>query len=232
MFAYKFIGTQYGLDDIAKKRIKISQFSDMNDPFELLGARFSDARVAKIVLPYFNNTKGALCLSRNCFDPVLWSHYADKHKGMCLEFELAESVPTSEARYIDRPSEANAKDLIRALETNTMNMEGDWLPVWNVVFGPLLLTKFSNWKYEDEVRIITSLDEQQDGMFFYDFTAEFRLKGVILGARSASSLEGEVRGALIAYSSPIEIRKGRLSTELFQIEADVIGVIGGQCAEE
>ena len=33
---YHFVGPEYGLDDIRRRRLKIATIADLNDPFELL----------------------------------------------------------------------------------------------------------------------------------------------------------------------------------------------------
>ena len=37
MRVYHFISAEYALDDLRKRRLKVSFLEDMNDPFELLG---------------------------------------------------------------------------------------------------------------------------------------------------------------------------------------------------
>ncbi|NKK82626.1 DUF2971 domain-containing protein [Rhizobium leguminosarum bv. viciae] len=47
---------------------------------------------------------GLLCMSTTWQEPLLWSHYADKHKGMCLGFDV-DDTHWEPARYrAARPS--------------------------------------------------------------------------------------------------------------------------------
>jgi len=39
---YHFLSAHWALDDVHRKRVKISQFDELNDPFELFGARLPD----------------------------------------------------------------------------------------------------------------------------------------------------------------------------------------------
>lgn len=34
------------------------------------------------------NTFGICCLSKTCTSDLMWTHYADNHRGVCLEFDL------------------------------------------------------------------------------------------------------------------------------------------------
>jgi len=42
MRLYKFLSADFALWDLTEKKIKISEFHDMNDPFELRGIRISN----------------------------------------------------------------------------------------------------------------------------------------------------------------------------------------------
>ena len=44
---------------------------------------------------------GILCFCRTKRNPVLWSHYADKHKGMCLGFDVRDDSLNA-VKYVSR----------------------------------------------------------------------------------------------------------------------------------
>ena len=93
MRVYHFIPAEFALQNMQKRRMKIAQINDLNDPFELIAANNSDRDHRKILSGWRKTVEkkwGVLCFSKTWRNPVLWSHYADKHKGMCLGFEVAE----------------------------------------------------------------------------------------------------------------------------------------------
>src|SRR5688500_9150997 len=93
MRAYHLTSRHWALEAIKHRRLKIALFNDMNDPFELLGAEIRTARDKAELRQLREETNamiGALCFSRRCDNPVLWSHYADKHHGICLGFDIRE----------------------------------------------------------------------------------------------------------------------------------------------
>lgn len=47
----------------------------------------------------------------------------------------------------------------------------------------ILLTKYEDWKYEEEVRVFTDLKDSEGGRYFKDFSNDMLLKEIILGAR-------------------------------------------------
>lgn len=93
--AYHFISLQHGLDDLRRQHLKISRLDDLNDPFELWAIAQPDRRVRQAL----KNTKdemaqqcGLLCFSLDWHNPLLWSHYADRHRGIALGFDIDDQI--------------------------------------------------------------------------------------------------------------------------------------------
>jgi len=83
--------------------------------------------------------KGILCLSKESDNILLWSHYADKHYGVCLKFDMLEdpdffSIPLTVKYEKDYPI------------YNHMTESND-------VVTKMIKTKFELWEYEKEIRI-------------------------------------------------------------------------------
>ena len=98
MKAYHFLPHEFGISNIALSRIKISRYEDLNDPFELLAGEMSETKLRQAVSAmkkFFHDTKGIISFSRNWENPVLWSHYADKHRGMALVLEFPDKYSNS-----------------------------------------------------------------------------------------------------------------------------------------
>src|SRR6266516_2353803 len=96
MRVYQFRDADIARKIVRERRLKISTFLEMNDPFELAGIGFkaSEFRIVppryrahleqlfpNSVLPTLKEKVGAVCFSRAWHNPVLWAHYADKHRG-------------------------------------------------------------------------------------------------------------------------------------------------------
>lgn len=100
---YHYISARYGLEGIQKRRLKISRIMELNDPFEFLGVNLKDRKFRKLISETkqeLSKSKGLLCFSKTWRNPVLWGHYADKHKGLCLGFEIASNL-LGKVEYID-----------------------------------------------------------------------------------------------------------------------------------
>lgn len=135
----------------------------------------------------------------------MWGHYADRHKGMCLGFDVPDES-TMAARYID-----------------CIREEGKITPTVELVTF-LLTAKFADWSYEREVRLPGARQEidEEISHYFTDFNDSLKLKEVIAGARFPLS-EASIEEALLGHSEEVRIIKGRRSESEFKI---VVGESG------
>ena len=168
MLVYYFTSEEYGLINLENKHLKVSDFSNLNDPFELLGIEMSDKDVRAAVQfekSQIAKTKGLLCFSENKYDPVQWAHYGDSHKGVCLGFE----IPETNLKQVNYVSSRLAKSTLDDPNKHEK----------------LLTTKFKHWAYEQERRLIVNLSSQiSNGLVFEDFSADMTLKEIYIGCKS------------------------------------------------
>jgi len=105
MRLYHYLDARWGLDDIRRRRLKISKIDDMNDPYEWKCAHSDDpesqAAIERTELQSLEKY-GVLCFSRSWNNVLMWSHYADRHKGICLGFDVLDER-TRRVRYIETP---------------------------------------------------------------------------------------------------------------------------------
>ena len=100
---YHVMQGKWALVAIDDQRLKISRFEDLNDPFELLAMnRHTQAarKASKQFRAAVNASQGLLCFGADWSSSVMWSHYADKHKGICLGFDVRRSL-LQEVKYKD-----------------------------------------------------------------------------------------------------------------------------------
>lgn len=93
-----------------------------------------------------NEQYGVICFSEHYHDPVLWSHYADGHRGVALMFE----IPDDYAIPIDYQPERFNLDVNAAIKHGSFD-ESD--------LSKLISTKFSSWRYENEIRMTCRLND-------------------------------------------------------------------------
>lgn len=136
------------------RKLKLSPPREFNDPF--------DCGFNEEVFEAYKD-KGIMCFSSRKDNTLMYSHYADKHRGMCIGFDK--------------------EQLISSMRTP----EGLWAeirPVWylNRLLGlslssePALCAtcKHDDWAYEDEYRLFMIKREndkqvlQESGLFSFD----------------------------------------------------------------
>jgi DUF2971 family protein len=206
---YHFVNAAYGLDNIRHRRLKISRLDELNDPFEMIAATQSDPRTrlaARLLKEVVGAKLGILCFSRSWTNPVQWSHYADRHRGVCLGFDVDDSVAMP-IRYVSKRIPADA-----VMDRATPDAEV------RRIAGALATTKYSHWRYEREVRCWHPLPERApaNGLAFAPFSRQMRLVRVIIGCQSVITRD-EARSALGALSSEVELVNTRLAFRTFRV---------------
>lgn len=207
MRVYHFVDWDYGLDDIRRRRLKIATIKDVNDPFELVpSSRDGIVRQRfRLWREQFDQHFGMLCFSRNWRNPVQWSHYAAKHTGLSLGFDIPTKLLTN-VRYTAKRLQVR----VDVIEGGGPNAQKEMLRV--------LATKYEHWRYESEVRIFTRLNDKDPntGLYFADFSRRMSLKEVIVGPLS-TVMRDEVRDALGTLAQRVNVYKARLAFRTYRV---------------
>ena len=211
MNVYYFTGAPFAISNLSLRRLKVSRLSDLNDPFEMLAANLTDdqrRRNFHALKDSLNESKGIVCFSSNWNNPLLWGHYAEKHTGIVLGFE----VPIDLLVKIDY-SKVRVK-----LEVDPVTKH---LVLDDAVAEKLIRTKFRDWKYEDEYRLFAGLDHDttESGLHFLDFSDNLRLTQVILGQRCDLPIE-RVRSIVNSFPDRVKVTKACLAVSTFRVIED------------
>jgi hypothetical protein len=207
MRVYHFLPAVHALEDIEKKRIKISEIDQLNDPFELWCVSQEDKQVRLALRNYkkeMGQRFGLICFCQHWHNPLLWSHYADKHRGMCLGFEVDDRGLRAVNYVEERPD-------LKMPPTKESSNE-------------LLFTKYRDWQYEEEWRNWFQLDEREDGHYFYPFDRFVQLTEVIVGPLCTES-KNKIDQALKGYPETISVIKARLAFKTFRVVENLQGFL-------
>lgn len=208
MRLYYFTSERFALESLRDKRLKVARFTELNDPFDFLGIaldlpsqRYHLSKLKKIL----DESHGLLCMSTTWQEPLLWGHYADKHKGICLGFDVnpaqwldviyAEHRPTLETygvRFVEDLSEENLENVAR--------------------------TKGQDWKYEAEMRTFVELKAPDlvTEFYFQPFSEDMKLRQIIVGERSSATRS--VIGKLVDHNGGgIESFKARAAFNEYKV---------------
>jgi len=201
MRVYHFLATDNALDDLKNRRVKLSKIDDLNDPFELSCMAQRDRRVRKALRRFRTKMAqhyGMLCFSKNWHNTVLWSHYATKHRGVCLGFDVDDQYLRPVSYVAERP------DL--------------QIPPTEETAQHLLFTKYCDWSYEEEVRGWFRLEtrDPSTGFYFYNFDEKVQLSEIIAGPLCDTS-RTDIDAALEGNQGHIRVIKARLAFNTFRV---------------
>lgn len=145
----------------------------------------------------FTDNIGVLCLSESATVPLMWSHYAESHQGVCLGFDSSAapfniSLPV---RYSEFRPKADP-----TTQTRSEMLDNS------------LFTKSKDWGYEREWRILL-----QDGFGMRKLPAP-ALRQVVLGARMKNSTMREVLAWIRSLTHPVVVYRAATSSSTFSLE--------------
>jgi hypothetical protein len=220
MRVYYLSGAQFALSNLALRRIKIARFEDLNDPFELQGFDRADKKhrgAFREKKKEINQSKGLICFSRSWENPLLWGHYAEKHTGICMGFDVPNGLLKS-VRYAKRLFQIDVDPRTKRPRLTEEVVER------------LLRTKFFDWKYEDEMRLFVQLDHtrEESGRYFYPFSPNLVLRELILGPRCELPIDG-IRNIVARCEPSVTVLKSRIAFTRFKVvESKSASRVGGK----
>lgn len=194
-----------GAQDLALQRIKVARFADLNDPFELLSLD-SPRKTRRDALikrkKDINEKEGLICFSRSFFSPVLWGHYADRHTGIGMGFDIPNGR-LHEVLY-EKKRRASRNDIPTVDELKDLRR-----------------VKFIDWEYEQEMRFFVDLTKlpKESGMYFYPFDETVKLRELILGPLCEIPID-RVRDLTARLESQVVVLKSRLAYRSFKVLID------------
>ncbi len=203
---YYLTSQEHALSNVVFSRVKVARFTELNDPFELFGhssGLSNEKAVLKKNKVHLNDNKGVVCFSEDWVDPILWSHYASKHQGIALGFDIADDL-VKQVNYQEQRLKKKIKTSSRKLA--------------NEITEQLIYTKFKSWSYEREWRMLVDLKlaNKEGSLFFNPIDYRCQLVEVILGAMCNLDLK-KVRSLVDNQHKNVVSYKARLAFRSFRI---------------
>lgn len=143
IYKYQAI-TDYSIENLRDGKLWASKPETFNDPFEFhyhqIGDNPQKTGADKLISQLHNSR--VVCLTPNPLNPLMWAHYTDHHRGICLGFE--HNIITTAVRY------TNDFPQVNFTTDNRNQRERELLHI--------MWTKSPDWSYEDERRMIFEAD--------------------------------------------------------------------------
>lgn len=164
---------EYARKQIFEHRYNSTQYGHYNDNHD--GEKYYKQnliRVIKDILYDEIGKKGILSLSEKWNCPLMWSHYADEHRGLCIEYDMTDHVCKNiKAVNYKQPRSIKISDII-AWKKHSIEAE-------NVILNAFFYSKARQWHYEKEWR-----DMNNSGVN----SAPFKISAIYFGFRCDVSI--------------------------------------------
>jgi hypothetical protein len=152
-----------------------------------------------------NKRVGICCFTEVNDDILMWAHYADCHRGICLEFASTDD-PLNAAQPVEYTSEYPALDLEAIVTKEELRAAAPWM-----------LRKADHWSYEKEWRVLDFKTGPGAKLI-----PTFCLTGVILGCRIPPDEEARVQQWIADWPSEIKQYRARQSKSSFRLDIEQV----------
>ncbi|HWZ23397.1 MAG TPA: tetratricopeptide repeat protein [Cytophagaceae bacterium] len=128
----------YTIESIINGYLYFSTLKDLNDPLDLPIFQMQKNVLLRHAL-YDNKDFKIFCSSLNGNNSLMWSHYAESHKGICIGYKIS-SLPLDIGWNIIDYKQPSVRS------NEVVQEEG--------ILNPGLFSKLHDWSYEEELRLI------------------------------------------------------------------------------
>lgn len=191
LYKYKSLKQfEYFLDIITQNKLYGATFKELNDPME---GYFQSNNFAQNDWNKIKDAKNKvrICsLSKNHDKALMWTHYADEHRGCCIELEVTgRSWNKIDVQYVSKPVILDSGiDKDKAIEL-------------------IVRQKSDFWKYEDEVRFVkTDLKISTRNIPNMAYLP-IKIKKIYLGVRVNIQQQARIERIIKKVNSNISVEK-------------------------
>lgn len=227
LIVYQYFSAATAIRCIETRRLRISTIHNLNDPFEvrpvLSGADQSSMRDQESFLLEWRERKaqevGLLCFSKTKTNPLIWSHYADRHRGIAIGFEY--TVDNGRLLPVSYP-ENNERPIVDFSDPSyTSTAKG----------REIFFTKAKDWQYEEEYRELVAIRDCQasEGSYFTTDIVWNHMgqqqrvpKEVILGAHCAVCSSYIGKTLVQSGFRDVAVMKARLSEDKYAVDSETV----------
>jgi len=158
------------------------------------------------------NLMGVSCFTTKPRNSPMWAHYAEGYQGICLEWTFPEK---GEHFYlpdgVEKVSPLVLQPLKYADERAVCRIFDDSIPQANALYQSII-TKSSDWSYEDEYRLITP---GYVGKVYYHV---YRLSAIIIGCKATPERIHEIKDFVRKIKYQPRLYQAQLSERIFDYE--------------
>lgn len=219
---------KYLRDIIKYHRLYVPRRGQLNDPFDcVVKLSTSDTKKEKEIQSRVDKQIRVLSFSGGdsaLTNPLLWSHYADGHKGVCLKFDMniwhrsaianagyvLDSVQYSKKRtLVDLSVISSGQRLAGSAFTYELTADSTE-PLERIAFR-----KHVSWCYEQEWRMICSQKNNKEKIYL-GFPPH-ALVSIIIGLRMSEQNRARIKTLISRYGCSTSVQEAKEDHEAFSL---------------
>jgi len=188
----------------------------------------SRRRFTETVVNFFDSRFGILSLTQDPKNFLTWSHYADEHRDLVIEFDTDSDFFKGKGNGIGEPREVTYSDERPEVYWEPSGLTDEEMERHYV--DNFLVTKSKQWRYEEEWRVIKRLDDSDETrqvdcgpsvpIELFEFPPE-AISRIIFGVRTPKAKKEEVKG--LTSKPPFEhvnVSESRIHKKEYKIVID------------
>lgn len=156
------------------------------------------------IFSFIDKKIGVASLTTSYNNPLMWSHYGDSHRGICIEYDFRDVIKNGDIKifldeiiYTEQRVTIDSK-LLDNVDLSNIESRGKLDILRLFIKG--LFTKYKVWEYETEWRSVILIDEANN------YSRELRLNNIsaiYLGNKMDKDTMNEVISLLMDSNIPI-----------------------------
>ena len=188
---YKYVSLDRVPEILDNHRLYLSDGKNFNDPFEITVTDKKNHKIRHIEGLHI------LSLTNSFRNKLIWSHYTDSHKGVCLTVKVPNNLVYPICYSTKRIYEDSDIDNIISSSTKITkkSVEKDFSPLSKD--KKIAYIKDKKWIYEKEYRVVFDKTDEA-GLIYHDgkWFMSVRIKNIYLGANFNKN-ETEIKKKII-----------------------------------
>ena len=188
---YKYVSLDRVPEILDNHRLYLSDGKNFNDPFEITVTDKKNHKIRHIEGLHI------LSLTNSFRNKLIWSHYTDSHKGVCLTVKVPNNLVYPICYSTKRIYEDSDIDNIISSSTRITkkSVEKDFSPLSKD--KKIAFIKDKKWIYEKEYRVVFDKTDEA-GLIYHDgkWFMSVRIKNIYLGANFNKN-ETEIKKKII-----------------------------------
>lgn len=149
---------------------------------------------------------GVYCLSAINDDILMWSHYSEGHRGLCLQFDTTKNVAMFDQAFkVSYNEQYPSVDIINIGKSDE--------------YRKALLTKSKHWEYEQEWRLLKPESFGGPGKHYFPPNL---LIGVIFGALISPEDKNKLLDWVKNYPTKLTLYQAKINRTKYQLDIEPI----------